>query len=399
MIHDIQQHLSEWYRTTDLRVVAGDLFATAIVLAAGYYLTYYLSLWEVATGEWTPASLGFGTSGPIVEFFLLAFPLGALTAPVFYLAWRLADRRYRHRLQPPELVVWLAFGVGLPVALATGYIALNLGDAFELVATWDGGPLFEPGTLRFYFGGAIAVTLLPSVFTGVYHRLSVGAWTPRTRGLHVTIAVVAVVLAAAVGASATLAPSPGPDASNDGLLDSDSAEYDTMDPASYRDGNLGPGFRTVLVDNQSYGGYVDAEQYACAETRPPDDPPEDYTPRTTHAGPGAFEIAAGQLSTDNGTETLYTRLSVRLENQTLNGTTVIGHGIYGENASEEYNYSVGAKSLYDHPGEYDNSHRGVEIHAENIDSVHIYVDVVRDGTVVRYTTRVCPAAGGDDGGA
>jgi hypothetical protein len=363
----------------------GDLFGTTVAVTLGFWLTGYLSLWKLATGEWTVNNLRFGVSGPFATL-LVAILAAAVTAPVFYATWKLADRRYRDRRFPRELALWLGLGIGLPGIVAVGYMVLHLPEAVAFAVDWSGGSQIEQGALTTYFGGALALALFPSLFTGIYHRLSLGDWTLRTRELHATIVVVVVVLASAVGAAAALAPAA--DTSDDDSF-STFSENKPDDPAVFRDGAVGPDFDPDRYDNHSYTAYQSGSAFACGEIQSPFSV-EEYTPKQTNAGGEHFEIAAGQIATADGMVTLGTRYSVRLTNATLDDATILRTGYYNVQPVKPHNYSVGVLGPYDSPSGLRDTHVGLRFRMENVESTHVYVDVVRNGEIHRYVTTLCP---------
>lgn len=391
MIQTAFTAVREWYRSeTNWRHVASDLLGTMIALTAAFVLTGYLSLQELATGDWTVESLRFGVGGPL-DTLALALIAAPFAAPVFYAAWQLADRRYGTRRVPQELAVWLGFGVVGPGIGVLAYLGVNITELIEALTVRGVGEILvaAQGPLTELFGGALALALFPVLFTGVYHRLSTGRWTPRTRELHVTVAVVAVVVLAAVGASAALAPPTNTDGEEYGW-----GADDPSDPASFRDGDHGPAFSPRPSNNQSYSSFQSGDGFACGEIAPPPEWAEDYQPKQTAAGGKSFEVATGQIATKNGTVTLDTVFSVRLSNATLGDAAVISTGYYDVETADEDSNSVSV-SHYD-TAIYGTNHRGMHVRMENVESVHVYVDVVRDGEVHRYTTKICPNANGSD---
>lgn len=379
--------LRQKHRSTNWKLVLGDLFGMMVTLTGAFMLTGYLSLWEFATDEWTVESLGFGVGGSLSAL-TLAILVALVTAPVFYSLWRVIDHRYGDRRVPQEIALWLGLGIGLPTVAMALLAASNPLETIELISARDGGPVFERGTATTYYGGAMLLALFPTVFTGVYHRVSLGDWTLRTRQFHAILAIVAVVLAAAVGASVTLTST---DAATDSIV---SDEYDDQNVAAYHDGLMGPSFFASLNGDESYGEYRPGAHYACEGFAAPEVSPTDYDPVTVHAAPEDFEVALGQLTTDNGTVTLPTRLSVRLSKATLDNATVIQTGVY----NAEYNganATLYADPSYDEPDDFDLVHYGATVQAENIDSAHLYVDVIRNGEVHRYVTTLCPQEASD----
>jgi hypothetical protein len=380
----IRTRLREWYRSTNWRHVASDLFATLLAVVAAGMVTAYLSLRELAKGEWTVAHLRFGVEGPD-QTLVVAILAGFLTAPVFYAAWRFADRRFpRSHVASRALGVWAAIGIGIPVVVLLARTSYDPAAVSRWIEANALVGLAQP------FGELLALTLFPTVFTGVALRLSTGEWTLRTRGFRVTAAVVAVVLVAAVGASATLA-APADETADDASLIGGSENRPT-DPAVFRDGAYGPDFDPDRYVNQSYADYQSVETVGCGGVSAPDSQLESYTPKQTTAGGDHFEVAAGQLATADGVVTLDTRYSVRLPNATLADATVLRAGYYGVEPRDPYNYSVGYSGYYDTPGGLQESHHyGLKVRMENVESMHVYIDVVRDGEIHRYTTTLCPS--------
>ncbi|MFC4553549.1 hypothetical protein [Halorussus sp. GCM10023401] len=360
----------------------------AIVLA--YVVTEYLTLWEVGSGEWSVADLGFSTG--LLSTVALGIIAAFIVAPFFYGVWQLVDRRYGDQRPLLQIVgVWAVTGLIVPAVVVAVYILSDLDGIARLITSPE---LMQVATEAWESfttaaGKTLCLSLFPSLFTGVYHRFSTGDWTVRTRRFHVTVAVVLVVLVAAVGASATLSPT-----SETAESSTDISVADPSDPAAYGDGLYGPSFDPAENVNQSYGEYQSGTVLACGSIDSPK-AVESYTPKQTYAGPKNFEIAPGQINTESSVVTLDTRYSVRLTDWALRNATIINSGYYGENPTD-HNYWVGTTS-YDEPGGYDDIHDGLRVPMENVESVHVYVDVVRDGEIHRYVTAVCPNGGGSGG--
>jgi len=383
MIQHTVTTLQETYRSTSWKAVAGDLFGTTVTLTAAFMLTSYLSLWEVGGGTWAVSDLGF-TDGRILTV-LFGITGAFLAAPVFYGLWRIADRRLANRRNRhvglQALAVEATVGLVFP-AIILVVISL-MGHAEPAVS--DNTTAKIAGIFVKYFGMCLGLTVLPTAFTGVYHRLSLGDWTLRTRKFHATVAVVLVVLAVAVGASAMLAPAVP---AEDTTLDYDTADQQNV--SAYSDGYDGPRFMPAFDNNQTYGDYASGDEYACGGFSVVEDSPTEYDPAVVHATLDAFEVAPGQVTTENGTTTLSTRFSVRLSNSTLGNATTLDTGVYNVRYTDAPNGAIGVSSSYDSPGGVYGGYVGAAVTAENVESTHVYVDVVRNGVIHRYVTTLCP---------
>lgn len=379
--------LREWSRETNWRLVAGDLFGTMAVVALALLITAYLRVWELPTG-WSIESIGFGVQ-PAGEA-MLAILCTLFVSPVFYVLWRgVIHRLGNRRLAIQLLVVWGITGLLIPF-FGIGFGFLNELDSlsdFLLETPWT----FVVEASKFA-GMTLGATFLPTFLSGAYNQVSRGNWTLRTRRLQLSTVLLILVVLSAFAASAIL--------SAPAETDTEQTLNETVYPnaSAYQDGEYGPTF-SPSSDIESYGEYHSAKTYTCGEFKPASADTQaalpDYEPKYTHAQRGQFEIAPGVLTTENGTVTLDTRFSVRFTSEKLANDSILDVGYYHDEPTSE-THSVGTSGYYS--GELGDTHPGIEIEMENVESVHVYADVIRNGEVHRYVTTLCPN-GGEDGGA
>lgn len=339
----------------------GELLVLSVVLGL-LIAQMYKTGWPAAIySEWSIESTMDTT---LSEALFAGLVLGAAVAVVCVVSdWILQLRISNLRVRLAVLAV---------SAVAVLLVAMAVDDPVQFANAWADEPVRSIQAVI----ALLSVSACLTFVYGVVRQIQLGQLAVTRRRAAIG-GVLVIVLAAPVVGLHVAATAGAVDANNQQQTE----PYPTV--ADFRDGYNGPG---MFSDRLETGPWRSATTAFDADRSIRRAPPHktDYTPKTVHPGPEAFQIQRVQFrSLDGDTERLRTRFGIRL-NDDVSAAEPIRAGIYGVSSVDQSDWVV--DPAVDPVDNMAGSMVAVEPPRD--ETVYIYVDVVQDGEVHRYVTGI-----------